>query len=170
MTARVRRPRGQGSIRQIRPGVWALTVTTAGVRVFRTVAGNRTDAERELALLATHHGHSPATLDALVSLHHAHLSDLGRSPSTLRRYEQLWRTWLAPPLGNSKPDDIRGTDIERALAAMHDAGQSPRSIRQAAIVLNTTFTWAREHDLARANPVLGCELPDGTTVTATRHR
>ena len=150
--------------------MWALTLTTAGDRVFHTVTGNRTDAERELARLAAQHGQPPTTLDALVAIHHTNLSELGRSLSTLRRYEQLWRTWLAPSLGAFDPDEVRHSDIERTVNSMHDAGQSPRSIHQAAIVLNTTFTWARENDLARANPVVGCELPDGTMITATRHR
>jgi len=167
----VRRQRGQGSLREIRPRVWTLTVTPAtGDRVFQAVAGKRADAERELARLAAQHGHQPTTLDALVSIHHAYMREIGRSPSTLRRYEQLYRTWLAPSLSAKQPIDIRRIDIEQALMSMHNAGQSRRSIRQDAVVLNTAFTWARERNLTRANPVRGCELPDRTTITTTRRR
>jgi hypothetical protein len=157
-------------MRETRPGVWALTVITDHDRVFQTIIGNCIDAERELARLTAQHGQPPTTLDALVAIHHAYLSELGRSPSTVRRYMQLWRTWLAPVLGTIRPDEVRRTDIERALTLMHDAGQSARSIHQAAVVLNTTFTWARERGLAQANPVIGCELPNGATITCTRHR
>lgn len=167
----MRRPRGQGSLRQIRLGVWGVAVTAdTRERVFHTVTGSRTDAERELARLASQHGQPPTTLDALVSIYHAHMTEVGRSPSTVRRYQQLWRTWLAPSLGASHPNDVRTREIERALTAMHHAGQSPRSIHQAAVVLNTTFSWARERDLARSNPVIGCELPNGIVINSSRHR
>jgi hypothetical protein len=168
---RIRRPRGDGSARQVRPGVWALTVTTPSQgRAFRTVDGDRTDAERELARLASENGQAPATLDALVHLSIAHLTDHGRSAATTRRYEQLWRTWLEPSIGDLDPDQLRPEDIEAALEAMAAAGQSRRSIHQAAVVLNTAYAWAAPQRIARGNPVLRCELPDGTTIIGTRRR
>jgi hypothetical protein len=168
---RLRRRRGEGSVREVRPGVWQVAVTIAtGDRTFHTIVGDHGDAERELARLASNHGHAPTTLDALVAVHLAHMSDAGRSPSTLRRYEQLWRTWLAPSLGAIAPDELHHAEIAHALTAMHNAGQSQRSIHQAAIVLNTTYAWARQQQLTQANPVLGTELPNGTTITATRNR
>jgi hypothetical protein len=168
---RIRRPRGEGSLREVRPGVWQLAITIAtGDRTFHTIIGDQGDAERELARLTSKHGHAPTTLDALVAIHVAHLRDRGRSPSTLRRYQQLWRTWLAPSLGAIPPDEMHRADVEHTLTAMHEAGQSERSIHQAATVLNTTLAWARDQQLTRTNPVIGSELPNGTTITATRHR
>ena len=120
--------------------------------------------------LASEHGHAPTTLDALVAVHLAHMRDAGRSATTLRRYDQLWRTWLAPSLGAIAPGELHRVEVERALTAMHNAGQSERSIHQAAIVLNTTFRWACDQQLTRVNPVIGSELPNRTTITATRHR
>ena len=80
-----------------RPGVWTLTVTTeAHRRVFRTVTADRDGAAIELARLAGRHGGTPSTLDALVTMHLDHLAEAGRSRNTLRRYRQLWRTWLSP--------------------------------------------------------------------------
>jgi hypothetical protein len=61
-------------------------------------------------------------------------------------------------------------DIEMALNAMVQAGQSRRSILQAAVVLNTAFACSRQHHFAPANLVLGCHLPDGTALTGTRRR
>jgi len=116
------------------------------------------------------HSQQPATIDSLVAAHHAHLAVTGHSPSTIRRYEQLWRTWLAPALRDRSPRELHHKDVEHALAAMADAGQSDRSIHQAAVVLTTAYAWARHQGLAPRNPVVGCELPDGTTVSGTRRR
>jgi hypothetical protein len=116
------------------------------------------------------HGQQPATIDALVAAHRAHLAATGRRPSTIRRYEQLWHTWLASALGDRGPSELHHSDVERALAAMADAGQSDRSIHQAAVVLNTAYAWARDQGLAPRNPVVGSELPDGRTVSGTRRR
>jgi hypothetical protein len=69
---RGRRPRGDGSMREIRAGVWKITVTTEpGRRMSRTIAGDRSHAARVLARLAAQNGHSPATLDARVDLSRA---------------------------------------------------------------------------------------------------
>jgi site-specific recombinase XerC len=76
----------------------------------------------------------------------------------------------SPSLAATQPDNLRRLQIEAALAAMHDAGQSHRSIHQAAVVLNTALAWAREQHMTRATPVTGCRLPNGTILTATRHR
>jgi hypothetical protein len=158
-------------MREIRPGVWKLTITTAPYRrVSRTITGNRSGAASELARLAAKHGHPPSTLDALVTIYLTHLADAGRSPATRRRYEQLWRTWLSPSLAAMHPDQVECTDIEAALKSMDHAGQSRRSIHQAAVVLNTTLAWALGQHMTRSNPATRCRLPDGTSLTATRHR
>ena len=151
--------------------MWKLTITTPSrQRVSRTIDGDRGLAQVQLARLAARHGHRPATLDALVHLYLLHLTDVGRSTTTIRRYEQLWRTWLAPALASTAPDGLRTRDVEVSLIAMAHAGQSRRSIHQAAVVLNATFAWGREHGLASNNPILDCELPDGTVLTGTRRR
>ena len=156
---------------ELRPGTWKLTVTAEPHRrTFRTITGNRDRAATELARLTAQHGHPPTTLDALVTLFFAHLNDSGRRASTLRRYEQLWRTWLSPTLAPIHPDTVRRVDVETALKSMAHVGQSPRSIHQAAVVLNTTFAWACEQRLTRANPVTGCHLPNGSTLTTSRRR
>ncbi len=158
-------------MREIRQGVWKLTITTPSHdRVSRTLDADRQRAEVELARLAARHGQPPSTLDALVHLYLTHLVDAGRSTTTVRRYEQLWRTWLAPPLGTTSPAGLRTRDIETALATMARSGQSLRSIHQATVVLNSAYAWARDHGLMDRNPVLDCELPDGTSLTGSRRR
>ena len=119
-----------------------MTITTADhERVSRTITGDRHTAATRLAQLAAEHGHPPGTLNTLVAVRLGALAERDRSPSTLRRYEQLWRTWLSPLLGPKHLDDLHRADIEAALRAMHEAGQSPRSIHQAAVLLNTTLAW-----------------------------
>ena len=135
---------------RLRPGVWKLTITTEPRhRISRTITADRDRALRELTRLSAQHGHPPATMDALVTVYLEHLHNVGRNASTLRRYEQLWRSWLSLTLGATRPDDVRGGDVEAALASMARAGQSQRSIHQAAVVLNTTFGWAREQETRR---------------------
>ena len=138
--------------------------------MFRTITGDHYEAAREMARLALEHGRAPSNIDALVAVYLVHLNDVGRSRATLRPYEQLWRTWLSPMCGATTPDQLCRSDIEAALGAMHDAGQSQRSIHQAAVVLNTALAWAKENGLAAANVVIGCRLPDGSAITAARRR
>lgn len=168
---RTRRRRGDGSMREMRRGVWQLTITTnTGHRTYRTVRGDSDDATRQLSRLAVDLGYPPATVDALVTAHHGYLASHGYSPSTIRRYAQLWNTWLAPTLGVLEPREVHQRGVEATLAAMACSRQSERSIHQAAVVLNTAYAWACEHGLAERNPVVGCELPNGDTLTGSRRR
>lgn len=88
----------------------------------------------------------------------------------MRRYRQLWRDWLAPQLGTLRPEDLRRPQLERTLAAMAKAGQSPSSIHQAAVLLSGCLARAwRDGEIDR-NPALGIRLPDGTTLAPPRRR
>ncbi len=172
---RKRGRRGEGWIREIRPGVWKVTVSVHEAdrearRRSWTLAGNRDDAERAAALLQAEAGGSVATLDALVRAYLATLDAQGRSGPTLRRYRQLWRDWLAPAVGRVHPSDLRRGDAADALAAMADAGQSMSSIRQAATILNSCYQWAVDTGRAGMNPIIGTPLPDGTRITGARRR
>ena len=61
--------------------------------------------------------------------------------------------------GRREADNLRRRYIEAALAAMHDAGQSHRSIHQAAVVLNTALGVGPRTHITRATPVTGCNSP-----------
>src|SRR6266545_5650473 len=108
---RQRAARGVGWIREIRPGVWKVTVSGrdesgAAVRRSRTLAGTRDDADDAAAELIVEVGGPAHSLDALVIGYLAHLGEAGRSPTTLRRYRQLWSQWLRPMLGDHAPDTL----------------------------------------------------------------
>ena len=175
ITPSKRRRRGEGSLRQVKPGVWQATVTAASPtgpsqRVSRTIRGDRATAETALAVLRAEHHAPPSNLDVVIELYFQHLTDAGRTPQTLRRYRQLWRTWLSPVIGKVHPNDLRPRHVERALSAMAAAGQSERSIHQAAVVLNSALAWALTNNLVPLNPVPRSRLPYGTQIAASRQR
>ena len=57
----------------------------------------------------------PSKLDVIIELYFQHLTAAGRTPQTLRRYRQLWRTWLSPAIGKVHPNHLRPAHVERAL-------------------------------------------------------
>jgi len=168
---RRRAPHGAGTMREVRPGVWKLTVTIPGARrVNRTVEGDTDNARRQLAVLAAQQRGGARTLDVLVAAHLAELHEAGRAPETLRRYQQLWRDWLSPTLGHLPPDRLGRTDIEDTLKAMAEAGMSSASIHQATGVISSALAWACERGYLNHNPAIGAQLPDGTERGHTRRR
>jgi hypothetical protein len=168
---RKRTRRTTGSMREVRAGVWELAITdTSGNRRYRTVRGDNQIAERVLNSFAAESSGRATTLDALIHAYLAHLGVAGRSPTTIRRYEQLWRTWLQPPLGALHPDKVTTRRVEASLRGMADATQSASSIHQAAVLLSSAYRWATDQDRVESNPVTGASLADGTTIAAPRHR
>lgn len=173
--SRQRAPRGSGSLRETRPGVWALTVTTAagdepGRRMYRTVRGSHSDAASVLAALAAQGGGPVDTSGALAGAYLTHLQAEGRSATTLRRYHQLWRQWLAPSLAPVPPEQLTSNDVERALESMATARQSTRSIHQAAVVMSGCLAWAKRRGLVEHNAATGMRLPDGSRLGTPRRR
>ena len=167
-----RQPRGTGSIREVDAGVWELAVTAAdgSGRRYRRVHGSRDDASAALAAFIVEHGGQAPTIDALVGGYLTHLRTAGRSTQTLRRYQQLWRHWLAPDLGHLQLAALTRTRIERTLRHMAAAAESPSSVHQAAVILSGSLAWAHDHGHVRRNPALGLRLPDGARLAPPRHR
>lgn len=143
-TARRRAPRGGGSKREIRPGVWKLTVSAGRDdsgkhrRVSRTIHGTETQASQALRRFAVKvrgpvdpvTSTLPWTLTELVARYVGHLEHTGRSPATIRRYRSLLSGWIGPALGTVAPTDVTPDDVDQLLAQMHAAGQSPSSTHQ----------------------------------------
>lgn len=165
-------PNRNGTLREVGPGVWELAVTSAdgSGRRYRRIRGPRDEATAALASLAVEHGAPADTLDILVAGYLAHLQTAGRRPNTLRRYHQLWRQWLAPHLGHLDPAALTRTRLERTLQHMADAGQSPSSIHQAAIILTGALNWAHHNQHLPNNPALHLRLPNGTRLAPPRNR
>ena len=125
---RVRAPRGSGSLRELRPGHWALTVSTPDGRRYATVSGTRHDAEQGMGELRTASVPSVATLEDIVARYFDGLEAKGRSPATIRRYRHLWVDWLAPTLGQLPAGRVTTARVERVLRSMARTGQSTSSV------------------------------------------
>jgi hypothetical protein len=159
--------RGTGSVQEIRPGVWKVTIATAGGRRARTIHGTSADAQTALDALHDENDGPVASLNALTTRYLAHAA-ASRSPNTIRRYRELWRDWLAPALGSARPHELHPAQIDATLAAMSDHGLSASSIRQAASMLARAYRWAEDTGLANYNPALDSRLPDGARITIRR--
>jgi hypothetical protein len=161
-----RAPRGGGSKREIRPGVWKLTVSAGRNesgnhrRVSRTIHGTEAQANHALRRFATEvrgpvdpvTSTAPWTLTELVARYLGYLEDADRSPETIRRYRSLLSAWIGPALGTVAPADVTSGDVDELLAQMHAAGQSPSSTHQARTLLRSAYRWARPTYSIRHNP------------------
>lgn len=175
-----RASKGSGSKRELRPGVWELSVTAGRDadgqprRRFRTVRGTKAEASRALTAFVGEVGDGHAlprrsargiTLGALMSGYLDHLRNhKGRKHSTLVRYQGLADTWIHPTLGDRPAERVLPQDIEALLGAMRAKGLSQSSIHQAFTVLNGTFKWARRNRMVTHNPVQEAEEPRSTAV------
>jgi hypothetical protein len=165
-TAPRRAPRGGGSKREIRPGVWKLTVSAGRNesgnyrRVSRTIYGTQAQATHALQRFAAEvrgpldpaTSTPPWTLTELVARYLGHLEHTDRSPETIRRYRSLLSAWIGPTLGTVAPTDVTPGDVDQLLAKMHAARQSPSSTHQARTLLRSTYRWARTTYSIRHNP------------------
>ena len=165
-----RRRRGGGSVRELRPGVWKLTITIEPHRrVSRTISGDRRRAETELARLATEHGQPPRTVDALVLPLYRAPSEAGRSAATVRRYEQLWRTWLAPH---------SATWILTSCGVMISKLHSGRWLTRTEPTIDPSSHRHPQHHIFLGPETRTCcgqpgrrqQLPDGTVLNGSRQR
>jgi len=157
-------------MREVRAGVWELSISDAGIRRYQTVHGTRDDAISALGAFAAEINGYHDTVDALIVAYLKHLEAQGRSPTTIHRYRQLWRHWLSPTLAHIALGRLRPADLEDSLVAMADAGQSPSSTHQAAVLLSGSFAWARRQGILESNPAYGLRLPDGTRLASPRLR
>jgi hypothetical protein len=169
-SAPLRTRRGSGSMRQLRPGVWELSVSAGGTRHYRSVLGTDTEAASALAVFAAGITGRFEDLETLVAAYLNHLEREARTILTLRRYRQLWRQWLSPTLTAIRPAEITRDQLEQALTAMADAGQSHSSIHQAAVFLSGSLAWAQRQGTLATNPAYALRLPDGRTLAPPRQR
>lgn len=165
-TAVRRGMRGEGSKREIRPGVWKLTVSAgrnrsgSRRRVSRTVHGTEAQASRALRRFAVEvrgpidpvMSTPPWTLTELVARYLGQLEHTERSPETIRRYRGLLSGWIGPALGTVTPTEVAAGDVDRLLVQMHAAGQSASSAHQTRTLLRGAYRWGRATYSIRHNP------------------
>lgn len=87
------------------------------------------------------------------------LSTLTVKPKTRASYESLLRSRILPAFGRRRLDNIRPSDIQGWVSAMHDEGLSASRIRQAVIVLRLVMDAAVQDRLVARNPCERIKLP-----------
>ncbi len=83
------------------------------------------------------------------------------SPSTIRRYESIWKVHIHDSIGRRRIATLGPYDIERYFRELKAAGLSEASVRQTRAVLHRSCRLARKWSgNALPNPVADTELPD----------
>ena len=151
IATRSRRTRGTGSLVEQSPGVWRIASTGLHGRRVQIVHGSRGIADASLAVLMVQTAAPSLTMSTLITGYLIHLRVSGYADGTIRRYEQLWRTWLAPQLAGRTVQNIDRAIVSERLHAMTCAGQSDQSLRQASSLVRGALDWAASHDETVAN-------------------
>ena len=184
--ARKRAPKGAGSMREIAPGVWKLSVTTRSTtargtrRVHRTVREpNRSDATRSLAtFVAELRASAPvpepevynATVDEMIEVFLVEhlLGEKGREPRTVDDYRKLHAKWFSTEIGHRLVRDVDEPVLDAAFGRMRAAGLSRSRMNQAKSLYRPFFRWATKRGLAVRNPMADFQLPTSTSVSSER--
>lgn len=183
---RARAARGAGSKREVRPGIWKLSVSAGTYsdgtqrRVNRTVAArNSAAAARELAVLVAEvAGTSSAdtrdvtmlTMDEALELFLTqHLRDeKSREEKTVNDYRKLHARWFSPEIGRRRVRDIEQQHVDRLFGAMRKAGLSRSRLNQAKSLYAPFFRWARSRQITTRNPMADFQLPTSTHTSRER--
>lgn len=155
---RVRRAKGTGSLREVRPGTWKLTFTegtTADGRQARrstTIHGRRRDAEAALDGLRAGVRHDLGDLLAreLVARYLDHIHHPGDTTGRDRDNDILQRV-IEPAIGNQLAALLSQLDVERAFTRAyreHGSGDT----RDALSLLRATYRWAQQQGWTDHNP------------------
>lgn len=185
-SARPRAPKGAGSMREIRPGVWKFSVPATPYsdgtprRAYRTVrAATKFHATRALAGFVDEvakdtkpvdrDGQS-LTMDQAMRVYlDQHLAEeKGREDKTIRDYWKLHAKWFAPEIGGKFPREVDEATLDRLFGAMRGAGRSRSRLNQAKSLYAPFFRWAKKRGMVRHNPMADFELPTSTYVSQER--
>ncbi|MGH9131887.1 MAG: tyrosine-type recombinase/integrase [Acidimicrobiales bacterium] len=139
-----------------------------------TVEGTKRAAQRELTRLVAEQDRSPAVVpaeesrvwgptttinDAIKGWRDNGWDDL--SPSTIRRYESMWKVHIHDSIGRRRIASLGPYDIERYFRELKGAGLSEASVRQTRAVLHRSCRLARKWSgNVLPNPVADTELPN----------
>ena len=178
--------KGGGSMREVRDGVWELSVMSnpssdrRPERLYRRVeAPSAAAAARELATFVEEvrtGGPPPAkdlrgiTLNEAIAMFlDEHLAaEKGREHRTIADYRQLHDRWFAPELGLRPVRDIDEAQIDRAFGKMRAAGLSRSRLNHAKSLYRPFFRWAKSRRIIPRNPMLEFQLPTSTYVSKER--
>ncbi|MGH9235611.1 MAG: tyrosine-type recombinase/integrase [Acidimicrobiales bacterium] len=175
--AKTRAPRGSGTKRQVRPGVWKLTVTAgrwadgSPRRVHRTVrAGTDAEASAALADFAAEVSGAPLpdgkddrdiTVDEAVErflIEHL-VGEKGREESTVAHYRSVHGRWFSREIGRRRLRDIDEATIDWLFGRMRKAGLSASRMNDARSLYAPLFRWAKRRRIVARSPMADFELP-----------
>jgi integrase len=175
--ARMRAPRGSGTKRQVRPGVWKLTVTAgrwadgSPRRVHGTArAATEAEASAALADLAAEVRSAPLpdgkhdrdiTVDEAVErfLTEHLVGEKGREERTVAHYRSVHAKWFSPEIGRRRLRDIDEATIDRIFGRMRRAGLSASRMNDARSLYAPLFRWAKRRRIVARSPMADFELP-----------
>ncbi len=136
--------------------------------------GAKRSAERELARLVAEHDRAPVVVpdestrpwgptttinDAIEGWKANGWADL--SPTTVRRYEGIWRVHVRDSIGRRRVVSLGPYDVERYFRALKTSGLSEASVRQTRAMLHRACRLARKWSSnSLPNPITDTELPD----------
>jgi len=158
-----RRRRGAGSIRELRAGVWQVTVTegsTSGgkpLRHYAAVHGDRHDAETALVAMAARIRHDLGDLRVRELLgRYLHANHDPTSPAFERERDALHRI-IDPAFGEVLAVELTDGDIERALTPVYRQ-HGPDITRLALGLIRDAYRWARQQRWTDLDPAAGLTL------------
>ena len=82
-------------------------------------------------------------------------------PTTLERYQSVYKNHIQPPLGKKRLVDIRANDIQKILNAMADQNFARQTIGFTKVTLNGMCEQARKNKLIKENPLSDVTIPNG---------
>jgi integrase len=181
-----RSARGGGSKREIRKGVWQLSVTAgrfsdgANRRVHRTVrVDNEAEATALLAQFVTEVNQEPQStrkdlrdlnVDQAMSLFlDDHLrGEKGREEKTIGDYHRLHDKWFSPEIGRRRVRDVDEEAIDKIFGRMRRAGLSRSRMNQARSLYAPFFRWAKSRRIITRDPMASFQLPTSRYVSTER--
>lgn len=158
-------------MRERAPGVWELIVergsdpvTGKRRQVSRVFRGNLRVAKKARAELLVEAGNgrhtgTGATLDDLFDDWLVELRRKGRSPNTIRRYEQVYRHNIQARLGSRPVRTITTKMLTDLYGAHQDRGLAPRSVYQIHACLSSMFTQGCKWGWRDTNPAQWADPP-----------
>lgn len=185
-SGRPRARKGTGSMREVKPGRWELSVTAGRYedgslrRSYRNVtAKNATAAGRELAEFVAEARAEPPErrkdqrdlrMDDAVELFLTEhlLEEKGRTSKTVDDYRRLHAKWFSPAIGKRAVRDVNEADIDKAFGRMRRAGLSRSRLNQARSLYVPFFRWARSRRIIGRNPMAEFVLPTSTYTSRER--
>lgn len=175
-----RAKKGGGSVAEVRPGTYKLSVVAGRHRdgtprrAYRTVHGTRADATKALAAFVTEVADGSSlppkdarniTVDELVALYmQSCREDSDDNPkvwehSTLYSYEGVRKHWITPSIGSVRAKRAGDDEVDRCFARMQRLSASHSQMNQTKSLLSGAFKWGRRRKLVSRNPLAGYELP-----------